>query len=279
MNEIDALCSGGSCRSANGARRRRAGFTLSEIMIALGVIVVALSMVAGAFHAGIKNHQTTIDEILRMMIGQNALAVARVRLDEDVNVDANWTRIEDSQVGPSDKQYPIGKGDMGYVLYASRPDDERNDFQFMIIPYTLTVKPEYREQVNPNLCTIETQPLPPVTVNNPVIDRSTGKVYEDKSLVTAKIVTDAKTVSAMMLPGSKIIDIADEAITVAPVAGRMGKGVGVDADMTPGVRPSRGKLAMAVLTVKQNKVTDVSSMVELTIMDTFRGRTALPPAK
>lgn len=136
-------------------RRRRSGFTLTEIMIAMGVLVTGLGMVAGAFHAGIQSHQATMDEILRGIIGENALAIARVRLDTDTGLTATPQQImtDLTGIGPDDQRYPVGgisDQGYGYIMLASQPDGDRNDCQFTIIPYRVDDPNNHLEMVKLN---------------------------------------------------------------------------------------------------------------------------------
>jgi hypothetical protein len=153
-----------------GVRRGRSGgFTLTEIMIALGVMVIGLGMAAGAFHAGIQNHMTTIDDIFGRLICENAVAIAKVRLRHTLNDGGSaWgthNRINsgfgivadaDAQGRPlvlvtTDKRYPIppeaiggdprmaDRSRMGYLLIARRATgrEDRNDYVFKVVPYAL----------------------------------------------------------------------------------------------------------------------------------------------
>ncbi len=146
MTEIKARRSG-SFRPRR--RRSRQGFTLTEIMIALGVLAVGMGMAAGAFHAGIQNHIITVDEIRRTMIGENAVAVAKARLNADVNLppptaDGNlqWKQLcteVNQRLGDHDTHYPIGPGArLGFFALGARAKPRpRNDFKFMVIVYEI----------------------------------------------------------------------------------------------------------------------------------------------
>ncbi|MGB2824951.1 MAG: type II secretion system protein [Phycisphaerae bacterium] len=138
-------------------RRGRQGFTLTEIMIALGVLAVGMGMAAGAFHAGIQSHIITVDEICRTMIGENAIAIAKARLTTDASLpDPTWdaqkkewkvtykqlsgTDLQQQRLGDSDTRYPIGpRSTYGFLALGARARPKpRNDFKIMVIVYEIT---------------------------------------------------------------------------------------------------------------------------------------------
>ncbi len=115
-------------------RTRRAGFTLTEIMISLGVLVVGMSMAAAALHAGIQNHRTTVDDIVRTLIGENAVAIARVRL-EDGSLNTSPRLLTDDDIGPGDRRYPVQRPtNYSYIIYGWRVSSDQNDYKFLVIP-------------------------------------------------------------------------------------------------------------------------------------------------
>jgi prepilin-type N-terminal cleavage/methylation domain-containing protein len=135
-----------------GARPRRgarAGFTLTEIMIAMGVLAIGMGMVAGALHAGIQLHVRTIDDIMRQLIGDNALAVvqARVRHSAENGITGAYKLLGSkegdatSYFGPQDMKYPqditTPPTPYGAAVFMKRRDSF-NDYDIMIVPYTVT---------------------------------------------------------------------------------------------------------------------------------------------
>ena len=141
----------GLCRRNAAAR---GGFTLTEIMIALGVLVVGMGMVAGALHAGIQSHISTEDDIIRTLVGENAVAVVKARMRNSSNsINPGWGMLTDDDVGRHDKRFPLGsypegpngepKRGRAFVIYASRPQSGRNDYRFMVIPYEVPTGTNY----------------------------------------------------------------------------------------------------------------------------------------
>ena len=130
---------------------QRGGFTLTEIMIAMGVLAVGMGMVAGALHAGIQVHIRTIDDIMRQLIGDNSLAMvqARVRHATTNGIASDkytWLRTDNNTYfGPDDLKYPWGPGNTPYgaaVLMKRRVIDATtstfaNDYDVIIVPYTI----------------------------------------------------------------------------------------------------------------------------------------------
>jgi len=271
-----------------GSRRARAGFTLSEIMIAMGVIVVGLGMAAGAFHAGIKKHKTTVDDILRTMIGENALAIARVRLHEkfdDNKADGMPMSdndklvarpVGDGLIGPNDKRYPVGyPSGMGYLLYANRVATNENDFLFMVIPYTLTAIHEdfKKDPLALANCEVSTTPFK----SSATITANT----ENSSAIIPTGTADLQLLLPAGKTGRKVVDIYPGKVTIATVTAKAGRGGAlIDKAIQPGQRPIPGRNVppLSVLEVRYNGQ-DVSSKVNLQVMLPFYfGRTSLPPA-
>ncbi len=144
-------------RATHGRDAHATGFTLTEIMIAMGVLAVGMAMVAGALHAGIQVHIRTIDDIMRQLIGDNSLAMvqARVRHTTD-NKNAipastapyRWLKTgtgADCYFGSGDLQYPWNTTGTPYgaaVLMKRRGLDATtstfaNDYDVIIVPYTI----------------------------------------------------------------------------------------------------------------------------------------------
>ena len=141
---------------------QRGGFTLTEIMIAMGVLAVGMAMVAGALHAGIQVHIRTIDDIMRQLIGDNSLAMvqARVRHSNPINPASTTTGngipadkylfLGTNYFGPGDLKYPwntvnipTGQPSYGSLVFMKRRVIDAttatfaNDYDVIIVPYTI----------------------------------------------------------------------------------------------------------------------------------------------
>jgi len=60
--------------------RRAGGFSLIELLIALGILGIALPMIGTAFLAGAVENKESIDTTMCVMVAENALAVVRSRV-------------------------------------------------------------------------------------------------------------------------------------------------------------------------------------------------------
>lgn len=150
--------SGGTPRPPSVRRAGRKGFTLTEIMIALGVLVTGMSMVAAALQAGLQNHTRTVDDIVRTLVAENGLAEVKARLVHTgsaapTNLLTNVpTLIKDSTMsippqgmGPADRRSPYFGGMngtfYGYCVLGWRATggaaDYKNDYCFSIVPYKI----------------------------------------------------------------------------------------------------------------------------------------------
>ncbi len=125
------------------AKQRRRGFTLTEIMIAMGVLAVGMGMVAGALHAGIQTHIRTIDDIMRQLIGDNALAIVQASLrHSDLNgiTDQYKTGFIDSRnlkFPFDDDNSPYGAAVFIKIRAVETETSRANDYDVMIVPYRI----------------------------------------------------------------------------------------------------------------------------------------------
>lgn len=129
---------------AGPKRPGRGGFTLTEIMIAMGVLAVGMGMVAGALHAGIQIHLRTIDDIMRQLIGDNSLAIvqAGVRHSPANGITDTYQLLNNNYLGAGDLKYPWNKDGTPYgaaVFMKLRKIDANsfNDYDVLIVPYRI----------------------------------------------------------------------------------------------------------------------------------------------
>jgi hypothetical protein len=103
-------------------------------MIALGVLVVGMGMAAAALHAGIQRHLITVDDIVRTLIGENAIALARVRLEDGSLPETKPRWLTDAEIGPGDRKYPAQwDTNYGYAIAGWRAQQGRNDYKFLVV--------------------------------------------------------------------------------------------------------------------------------------------------
>lgn len=138
-----------SARQLPGKPRRR-GFTLTEIMIAMGVLAVGMAMVAGALHAGIQTHIRTIDDIMRQLIGDNALAIVQASLRHSPSNGITDKYMTGSPTGPfiapANLTFPTNSNNTPYgavVFIKARLLESggyANDYDLLIVPYTIVLE-------------------------------------------------------------------------------------------------------------------------------------------
>lgn len=130
------------------SKQRRRGFTLTEIMIAMGVLAVGMGMVAGALHAGIQTHIRTIDDIMRQLIGDNALAIVQATVrHSDLNGITDQYRTEGNGkafIDARNLKFPFDDNTSPYgasVFIKTRPVEigtsRANEYDVMIVPYRI----------------------------------------------------------------------------------------------------------------------------------------------
>ena len=133
-----------SARQLPGKRGRR-GFTLTEIMIAMGVLAVGMGMVAGALHAGIQTHIRTIDDIMRQLIGDNALAIVQASIRHSptngVTEQYQTGTLTGPFIAPANLKFPFNDNTSPYgavVFIKVRTEPSRaNDYNVLIMPYRI----------------------------------------------------------------------------------------------------------------------------------------------
>lgn len=64
-------------------RRRRRGFSLAELILAIAILGIGMIAIAALFPAGIAQQQQSVDDIIGPIVGESALAVLRTKLRPD----------------------------------------------------------------------------------------------------------------------------------------------------------------------------------------------------
>lgn len=67
-------------RSPAGRKRDAGGYSLVELMAALGVLALALPMIGTAILAGMIENRDSVDSTMTMFVAENALAMVRTRV-------------------------------------------------------------------------------------------------------------------------------------------------------------------------------------------------------
>jgi prepilin-type N-terminal cleavage/methylation domain-containing protein len=145
-------------------QRGRRGFTLTELMLAILVLGISLSMAAALFSAAAAESNTSLRRIMGTVIAENGLSIARAKLKYDaannqvyteddksdaVAIGTTMTDITDSSgtdLLGLDKYYTRssdGAANLGYGLkvLAMQVTASENDFLLVALPYKLADGP------------------------------------------------------------------------------------------------------------------------------------------
>lgn len=122
---------------------RQSGFSLMELMIAMGILVFGLAMVATAFPTAMLETKLSVADTMATMISENAAAICRVKLKHSgINGSAgaaltDHTAQINNPTGEGDLTYPVNTpGSLyGWLVAVRQPIDNVNDYQLVIVPY------------------------------------------------------------------------------------------------------------------------------------------------
>lgn len=130
----------GNRHRADKAGLRRAGFTLVELMLAIGILGVGLVMIGTAFPSAMLENKQSMDDTMATLVGQNAVAIARTRLRHSFLSGARWDAgdwIDASLIPQAEQAYtPLGEATrFGYLMKVKRLQSGRNDYAVAVLPY------------------------------------------------------------------------------------------------------------------------------------------------
>jgi len=101
----------------------RGGFSMAELVIAMGIMGIGLAMAAAIFPAALKQTEGSYNDLVGTMIAENGLAVARNRLAHlEWDPDAAPALIDGFNPDPNDKFEKIEQCELAYP-----PEDEVTD--------------------------------------------------------------------------------------------------------------------------------------------------------
>ena len=113
------------------------GFTLAELLIAIGILGVGLTMSAALFPAGLKANKGTADDLKGTIVCKNGLAIARrVLRQSDIPTDGSMVdRTNVIKTACSEDVQYAGDAGVGYFVLARQVKADTNDYQLVVIAY------------------------------------------------------------------------------------------------------------------------------------------------
>ncbi len=124
------------------ARNRKLGFTLIEVMVAMGIFAVGVAMVGTTFPAAILENKESSNEMLGALISRNALTICQnVLRHEDYNgaVGARFAATTDksTDINQADRIYPTSDSDSryGWIVAIRQMTSGANDYQLAIVVF------------------------------------------------------------------------------------------------------------------------------------------------
>ncbi len=151
--------------SPDGSAIKRTGFSLVELMMSLGILVVGLSMVATAFPTAMLETKLSVADTSATMVSENAVAICRAKLRHNTikglvsGALSDQTDLINIPAHTCDLTYPVTYGDhnsnpdgwieipsdsgtwfpstlYGWLLAACQPSgNNTNDYQLIFVPY------------------------------------------------------------------------------------------------------------------------------------------------
>ena len=166
------------CRFGAPVGRARAlrAFTLVEVLIAIGILGVGITMAAALFPTAIKQNQRSANDTIGMIVAKNALAVVKARLTAATAVSISSPTLEPvTELTEADLTYPVPReprlnfpGDWDGVplrpvalrgaVVLGRQIAGVNDFQLVIVSFAKQHSANTIEAVGPVNATIVQQP-------------------------------------------------------------------------------------------------------------------------
>lgn len=128
------------CATADGTTARpgpsapRGGFTLAELLIAIGILGVGLTMAAALFPVGIEANRNSANDLMGTLVCENGLALAKATLRRSqVDQDGQFRQCA---IDPANQQYPIdAESYMGFFVLARTVNYAVNDYELLVVSY------------------------------------------------------------------------------------------------------------------------------------------------
>ena len=170
-------------------RRGRRGFTLAEILIALGILAIGMSMVAAIFPAAMEFNRASTNSTLGTIICENGLALSEMALTTKIIGDSVQLLVyaDDVQIThltKAQQHYPTGAAESrtGFVMMARKDPDTDNTYQLVTVAYrktkasdTVALLPITYNIQNSRDITLSGTNNNSLRIGTPVINRETGE--------------------------------------------------------------------------------------------------------
>jgi len=126
-------------RAKGCGERLRGGFTLTEVLIAIIVMGIGLTMAAALFPAAMKETETSINDVNGTIIAANGLDIAASVLTQDDVSDPNFVVLTDHDASDPTPEIPTGleqygdNANRGFVILGRHLGDDQ--YQLVSVAY------------------------------------------------------------------------------------------------------------------------------------------------
>ncbi len=159
--------------------RDNRGFTLIEVMVAIGIFAVGVVLVATTFPAAMLENKESSDHMLGALITENALAICRTtyRYEGEGELVMNTSfKPGIAYKNQNYQHYPFfdTKSRYGWLVAARRMTPGANDFQYAIVAYR---KFDVKNSIHFETTTVTGNTITGAkgALGSPVINAATGK--------------------------------------------------------------------------------------------------------
>ena len=122
-------------RDNRTSRRAGAGFSLVEMLLAIGILGACLAMTASLFPPAVKQAADSQRNVLGTIICQNALGVCKAKLaHSNIGAGSLLAPLASPKLTTDDKKY-AGKDDIGFEAFARQAKTGENDYQLLIVAW------------------------------------------------------------------------------------------------------------------------------------------------
>ena len=126
---------------------RHKGFSLAEVLIAIGVLGIGIAMIGVLFPTALAESKSSVNSVMGTMICQNGFAVCKALIScnlSDINDSTTFHTIPSSALGDRARTYPFARDSdpasaRGFVALAKRAAVNGNDFYLVTVSYTKSV--------------------------------------------------------------------------------------------------------------------------------------------